>query len=71
MYEHLKKQDPAIYKAIVAETKRQEEGLELIPSEIAASAAVIEALGSVLDQQIQRRLSSKKILRRTGKYRYN
>lgn len=48
MYEHLKKQDPAIYKAIVAETKRQEEGLELIPSEIAASAAVIEALGSVL-----------------------
>ncbi|MCX6766470.1 MAG: serine hydroxymethyltransferase [Candidatus Moranbacteria bacterium] len=48
MYEHLKKQDPAIYKAILAETKRQEEGLELIPSEIAASAAVIEALGSVL-----------------------
>jgi glycine hydroxymethyltransferase len=48
MYEHLKKQDPAIYKAIIAETKRQEEGLELIPSEIAASAAVIEALGSVL-----------------------
>jgi len=48
MYEHLKKQDPAIYKAIMAETKRQEEGLELIPSEIAASAAVIEALGSVL-----------------------
>ncbi len=48
MYENLKKQDPAIYKAIVAETKRQEDGLELIPSEIAASAAVIEALGSVL-----------------------
>jgi len=48
MYENLKKQDPAIYKAILAETKRQEEGLELIPSEIAASAAVIEALGSVL-----------------------
>lgn len=48
MYKNLKKQDPAIYRAIVAETKRQEEGLELIPSEIAASAAVIEALGSVL-----------------------
>ena len=48
MYKNLKKQDPAIYKAILAETKRQEEGLELIPSEIAASAAVIEALGSVL-----------------------
>jgi glycine hydroxymethyltransferase len=48
MYKNLKKQDPAIWKAIMAETKRQEEGLELIPSEIAASAAVIEALGSVL-----------------------
>lgn len=48
MYRNLKKQDPAIYKAILAETKRQEEGLELIPSEIAASAAVIETLGSVL-----------------------
>ncbi|MCX6762308.1 MAG: serine hydroxymethyltransferase [Candidatus Moranbacteria bacterium] len=48
MYKNLKKQDPAIYKAIIAETKRQEEGLELIPSEIAASASVIEALGSVL-----------------------
>jgi glycine hydroxymethyltransferase len=48
MYQHLKKEDPAIWRAIIAETKRQEEGLELIPSEIAASAAVIEALGSVL-----------------------
>ncbi|MFZ2192980.1 MAG: serine hydroxymethyltransferase [Candidatus Moraniibacteriota bacterium] len=45
---HLKKQDPKIYNAIMAEVKRQEEGLELIPSEIAASPAVIEALGTVL-----------------------
>ncbi len=45
---HLKKQDPKIYNAIRAEMKRQEDGLELIPSEIAASSAVIEALGSVL-----------------------
>jgi glycine hydroxymethyltransferase len=44
----LKKQDPKIYNAIENEKKRQEEGLELIPSEIAASPAVIEALGSVL-----------------------
>ncbi|KKP79651.1 MAG: hypothetical protein A2271_03240 [Candidatus Moranbacteria bacterium RIFOXYA12_FULL_35_19] len=44
----LKKQDPKIYNAIKAEEKRQEEGLELIPSEIAASPAVIEALGTVL-----------------------
>jgi glycine hydroxymethyltransferase len=44
----LKKQDPKIYNAIKNEIKRQEEGLELIPSEIAASIPVIEALGSVM-----------------------
>lgn len=45
---NLKKADPKVYKAIKNEEKRQEEGLELIPSEIPASKAVIEALGSVL-----------------------
>lgn len=45
---HLKKQDPKVYRAIKGEERRQEEGIELIPSEIAASKAVIEALGSVL-----------------------
>lgn len=44
----LKKQDPIIYNAIKNEIKRQEEGLELIPSEIAASIPVMEALGSVM-----------------------
>ncbi len=44
----LKKQDPQIYNAIKNEIKRQEEGLELIPSEIAASIPVMEALGSVM-----------------------
>lgn len=44
----LQKQDPKIYNAIKNEIKRQEEGLELIPSEIAASIPVMEALGSVL-----------------------
>ena len=43
----LQKTDPQIYDLIKAEEKRQEEGLELIPSEIAASWSVIEALGSV------------------------
>ena len=46
-WQNLKKGDPAIYKAMIAEMKRQDEGLELIPSEIAASPAVIEALGSI------------------------
>ena len=44
----LQKQDPKIYDAIKNEIKRQEEGLELIPSEIAASIPVMEALGSVM-----------------------
>ncbi|MCK4635996.1 MAG: serine hydroxymethyltransferase, partial [Candidatus Moranbacteria bacterium] len=45
---NLKKTDPKIYRAIKNEEKRQEESIELIPSEIPASKAVIEALGSVL-----------------------
>ncbi len=44
----LKKTDPKIYKAIYEETKRQEEGLELIASENYVSEAVLEAQGSVL-----------------------
>ena len=43
----LKKQDPKIYAAIVGETKRQQEGMELIASENYVSPAVLEALGSV------------------------
>ncbi|TAK96588.1 serine hydroxymethyltransferase [Patescibacteria group bacterium] len=45
---NLKKQDPKIYQAIQGEIKRQQDGLELIPSECMASGAVLEALGSVL-----------------------
>ena len=44
----LKKQDPAIYRAIKGELKRQQEGIELIASENYVSEAVLEALGSVL-----------------------
>ena len=40
--------DPAIFKHIQAETRRQEECLELIASENCVSPAVLEALGSVL-----------------------
>jgi glycine hydroxymethyltransferase len=44
----LKKSDPKLYRAIYQETKRQEEGLELIASENYVSEAVLEAQGSVL-----------------------
>jgi len=40
--------DQKIYHAIQQETKRQEEGLEMIPSENFVSPAVLEVLGSVL-----------------------
>lgn len=44
----LSQTDPAIYKLIKLEEKRQSEVLEMIPSENYASRAVMEALGTVL-----------------------
>ena len=46
-YENLKKQDKGIFDAIAGETKRQQEGMELIASENYVSKAVLEALGTV------------------------
>lgn len=46
MFEDLKKIDPAVYNLVLAEKKREMEGLELIPSENLVSLAVLEALGS-------------------------
>ncbi len=48
MYDHIKKQDPEIHRAIEREERRQSEGIELIPSENYVSEAVLEACGSVL-----------------------
>ncbi len=48
---NLKQTDPEIYKLIKEEEKRQEEVLEMIPSENYASKAVLEALGSVLNNK--------------------
>lgn len=45
---NLKRQDPQVYNLIKKEIKRQQEGIELVPSENIVSEAVLEALGSVL-----------------------
>jgi glycine hydroxymethyltransferase len=45
---HLKSFDPDIYEAIKAETRRQNDTLEMIASENFVSTAVLEALGSVM-----------------------
>ncbi len=44
----LEKSDPEIFKWINAEVQRRKDGLEMIPSENHTSAAVLEALGSIL-----------------------
>ena len=48
MMDHLRAADPLIFDAIVAEAKRQANGLELIASENFVSRAVLEAMGTVL-----------------------
>ncbi len=48
MFDHIQAQDLEIYKAIIAECKRQRDGIELIPSENYVSAAILEANGSIL-----------------------
>lgn len=47
----LQKQDPALYAAIKNEEKRQMEGIELIASENYVSSAVLEAMGTVLNNK--------------------
>jgi glycine hydroxymethyltransferase len=44
----LQQQDPAIWDAITAEARRQQDGLEMIASENYTSVAVMQAAGSVL-----------------------
>ena len=47
-YSYLKKADPAIWKAVMGEAKREEEGIEMIASENYVSRAVLETLGTTL-----------------------
>lgn len=48
---HLKQTDSEIYKLVKEEEKRQREVLEMIPSENYASKAVLETLGTVLNNK--------------------
>lgn len=47
-YSHLKNQDKAVYDAIMRETRREKDNIELIASENFVSRAVLEAVGSVM-----------------------
>jgi glycine hydroxymethyltransferase len=60
MMNHLKAVDPQIFEAIVAEGKRQAEGLELIASENFVSSAVLEAMGTVLTNKYAEGLPSRR-----------
>ncbi|WZO96888.1 serine hydroxymethyltransferase [Isosphaeraceae bacterium EP7] len=56
----LREQDPEIFEAIVAEENRQRDELELIASENYTSAAVQEAVGSVLTNKYAEGLPGKR-----------
>ena len=60
MMDHLKGTDPQIFGAVVAEARRQSEGLELIASENFVSRAVLEAMGSVMTNKYAEGLPSKR-----------
>ncbi len=47
-HQNIKQFDPELAESMKKEVRRQEEGLEMIPSENFVSTAVLEALGSVL-----------------------
>jgi glycine hydroxymethyltransferase len=58
--DHLKLNDPDVFEAIVAEEHRQRDELELIASENYTSAAVMEAVGSVLTNKYAEGLPGKR-----------
>jgi len=60
MMDHLRAADPQIFDSIVAEAKRQGEGLELIASENFVSRAVMEAMGTVFTNKYAEGLPGKR-----------
>ena len=60
MMDHLKETDPLIFGSVVAEARRQSEGLELIASENFVSRAVMEAMGTVLTNKYAEGLPHKR-----------
>lgn len=60
MMDHLKETDPQIFGSVVAEARRQSEGLELIASENFVSRAVMEAMGTVLTNKYAEGLPHKR-----------
>lgn len=60
MYEAIKKEDPAVYNAIMEEYDRQQNRIELIASENFASPAVMQAQGSILTNKYAEGYPSKR-----------
>jgi glycine hydroxymethyltransferase len=60
MMEHLRTADPLVFDSIVAEARRQSEGLELIASENFVSRAVMEAMGTVFTNKYAEGLPGKR-----------
>jgi glycine hydroxymethyltransferase len=56
----LAQQDPVVHEAIAAELRRQQDGLELIASENYTSAAVMQAMGSVMTNKYAEGLPGKR-----------
>ena len=65
----LRATDPEIHELIRLETKRQDEFIRLIPSENYASAAVMEATGSILNNKYSEGYPGTPLLRGSGLHR--
>ena len=51
MFDNLKKQDPEVFETLIGEMRRQQDGVELIPSENYISPAVLEIMGTVFNNK--------------------
>ncbi len=60
MLEYLEKQDPEVAQIVRSELKRQQDVLEMIPSENIVSPAVLETVGSVLTNKYSEGYSHKR-----------